>query len=265
VPLHYQIQRVLRGKIQRGEWAPGDRIPTEMALVGRFQVSRATLREALSALERDGLITRHRRLGSFVRVSPPMTPSGLITNLVLGYKTAIRVIGKEMVAPPSHVMEFLGVGRRESVHRFVRVEFVGGAPLAVVINYMPYILGRRIRLVDLARISMLEILRDKLAIPLGPVHQQLEARMPDEEIAALLRIDLTQPTLLLRLLVSDKDRRPLEVADSFYAGDRYRYELRNQTVPTSVATRRPSRTGKAAIKSKSRVTGVGQKASSRGG
>jgi UTRA domain len=71
------------------------------------------------------------------------------------------------------------------------------------------------------------------------MRQQLEARMPDEEIAALLGADVTQLILLLRLLVSDRRRRPLEVADTFYRADRCRYEVVVPRVPPA----RPRRAG----------------------
>ncbi|MGH7265817.1 MAG: GntR family transcriptional regulator [Candidatus Rokuibacteriota bacterium] len=226
VPLHHQIQQLLRGKIASGEWAPGERIPTEMALVGHFRVSRATLREALRALERDGLIARHRRRGTFVRSSAgPASARPTITNLVLGYESEIRVVGGGPVPAPAHVAAFLGVARGEPVQRFVRVEVVDGAPLAVVVNHLPLALGRRIRERDLARYSMVEILRDKLRLRLGRLRQQLEARMPDEDVAARLEIDVTQPVLLLRFLVYDTSRRPVQVVDTFYRADRYRHEL----------------------------------------
>lgn len=226
VPLHHQIERLLRTKIASGEWGPGERIPTELALGDHFGVSRATLREALRALERDGLIVRHRRRGTFVRSGaggPSARPT--ITNLVLGYEAEIRVVSGGVAPAPAHVAAFLGLARGEPVHRFVRVEVVDGAPLAVVVNHLPLALGRRIRERDLARRSMIEILRDKLKIRLSRLRQQLEARMPDEEIAALLGIDLTHPVLLLRLLAFDTSRRPVQVVDTFYRADRYRHEI----------------------------------------
>ncbi len=238
VPLHHQIQRLLRAKIDAGEWEPGEQIPTEMALVDHFRVSRATLREALRVLERDGLIARHRRRGTFVRPRPsPTAAPRTITNLVLGYQSEIRVVSVGRVSAPAHVTPFLGIVRGRPVQRFVRVEVVDGAPLAVVVNYMAPELGRRIRKQDLARYSMLEVLRNKLRIRLGPVRQQLEARMPDEEVAGLLGIDLTRPVLLLRLLVSDSRGRPVEMADAFYRADRYRYELILPRVPRRAAAR----------------------------
>src|SRR5215475_4360779 len=67
VPRHLQIQRVLRARIESGEWE-GDRpIPTEMELLDEFGVSRTTIRGALGVLAREGLIVRHRGRGSFVR------------------------------------------------------------------------------------------------------------------------------------------------------------------------------------------------------
>jgi len=246
VPLHHQIQRVLRSKIETGEWVPNDRMPTEMALVERFRVSRTTIREALDALTRDGLIVRQRGRGSFVapaRRGPPRP--GKVTNLILGYDAEVRVVAAERAPAPAHVVEWLGVERGAQIMRFVRVEVVDGAPLAVVVNYMKPALGARIRPRDLTRLTMLEVLRDRLGIALGVIREQVEARLPDDEVASLLGIDLTQPVLVLRLIVNGGDGRCLQVSDAFYRADRYRYEMNTRLPPGRAqrpGRRIPSRT-----------------------
>jgi len=232
VPLHHQVQRVLRSKIESGEWSSEDKLPTEMELVRRFHVSRNTIREALGTLEHDGLIVRHRRRGTFVRrtraaIDPPAT----ITNLVLGYEADVSVVRVATVPAPAHVVSFLRIARGQPVRQFVRMEAVGGRALAVVVNYMTVELGRRIRPKDLRRYSMLEFLRDRLKIPLGKIRQLIEARMPDDEVASLLGIDLTQPVLFIRVMVSDKQGNPVEIADSSYRADRYRYEVEMPLLP----------------------------------
>jgi GntR family transcriptional regulator len=232
VPLHHQIHRVLRSKLESGEWGAEEQVPTEMALARHFSVSRNTIREALRALQRDGLIVRQRGRGTFVAPRAAATPPPQsITNLVLGYEATIRVIRIETVAATSQVSDFLGMQRGELLQKFVRVEAVDGMPLAVVLNYMPVGLGQRIRAADLTRYSMLEFLRDRLGIPLGVIRQSIEARMPDDEVASLLEIDLTQPVLFLRLYVSDTDGRPVEIADTYYRADRYRYEVEMPILP----------------------------------
>jgi GntR family transcriptional regulator len=235
VPRHLQIQRVLRGRIESGEWA-GDRpIPTEMELLAEFGVSRTTIREALGVLTRDGLIARHRGRGSFVQ--PRVNGPPAVTNLILGYQAQIKVVRTETTAAPTRIAGPLGVERGTPVTRLVRLEIVDGAPLAVVVNYMRTSLGERIRPRDLTRISLLEFLRDRLRMRLGAILQSIEARLPDVETAGLLGTDLTEPVLAVRLVVTEASGSPVEVSDTFYRADRYRYEVETRLPP---ARRRPN-------------------------
>lgn len=248
IPLRHQIQQVLRSSIEGGDIAPDERLPTELAMVQRFGVSRATIRAALAALERDGLIRRRQGSGTFVRPADSLRGAKVrITHPLLGYEAEVRLVKAETIPAPGHVVEFLGVPRGEPVMRFVRVEMVGRRPLAVVVNYLGPALGRRIRVRALRRYPMLELLRKRLHIEFGPMRQTIEARLPDDELASLLEITLTQPVLLLRLQVADRAGRPVEISDTFYRADRCRYEadvsgLEPTTVtPGPAATRRESR------------------------
>jgi GntR family transcriptional regulator, transcriptional repressor for pyruvate dehydrogenase complex len=56
----------LRQHIDSGEWAPGDKLPTEQKLTEQFQVSRTVVREAVSRLKSMGLLTSRQGAGMFV-------------------------------------------------------------------------------------------------------------------------------------------------------------------------------------------------------
>ncbi len=60
----------MQDRINAGEWAPGDRLPTETALVEQFKVNRLTVREALAQLRLTGVITVRQGSGAFV-ANPP--------------------------------------------------------------------------------------------------------------------------------------------------------------------------------------------------
>jgi len=61
-----EVARVLREEIDAGAFAPGHRLPTEQKLSERFHVSRPVIREAVSRLKYDGLVTSHQGRGVFV-------------------------------------------------------------------------------------------------------------------------------------------------------------------------------------------------------
>ncbi len=67
LPLYYQLKEVLRQQIQAGHLAPHTAIPSEPELVTRYQVSRATVRQALTELVNEGLLYRQHGKGTFVR------------------------------------------------------------------------------------------------------------------------------------------------------------------------------------------------------
>lgn len=69
----------LRAAIAEGAYQPGSQLPTEAELVGMLGVSRTVVREALRALEEDGLVARRQGVGTFVREQP------IIKNLNVNY------------------------------------------------------------------------------------------------------------------------------------------------------------------------------------
>lgn len=65
-----QLAGQLNQAIQRGEFEPGQRLPTEAVLGQRYGTSRSVVREALSMLRQSGMIVSRRGSGSFVSQSP---------------------------------------------------------------------------------------------------------------------------------------------------------------------------------------------------
>ena len=63
-------QQELRQAITGGTFRPGSQLPTEAELCEMLGVSRTVVREALRALEDDGLVVRRHGVGTFVRNHP---------------------------------------------------------------------------------------------------------------------------------------------------------------------------------------------------
>ena len=69
-PLYHQLAERLANAIRAGEFAPGERIPSEPRLAAEYGIGRPTVRQALDALVRQGLLSRRRGSGTYVREAP---------------------------------------------------------------------------------------------------------------------------------------------------------------------------------------------------
>ena len=67
IPLYYQIKSDLRTQIEGGHLKPGDKLPSETELATLYNVSRMTLRQAITDLVEEGKLHRRRGVGTFVR------------------------------------------------------------------------------------------------------------------------------------------------------------------------------------------------------
>ncbi len=76
------IVRELRGRITRGDLAPGVQLPTRIEIEQHFGASSVTVQRALQELQRDGFVTVNGRQGTFVSAKPPH-----LTNYALVFPT----------------------------------------------------------------------------------------------------------------------------------------------------------------------------------
>src|SRR5690242_21872113 len=66
-----QIAERLAADIRSGLLAPGSRLPSERELARTLEVSRASVREALAALQLQGVVETRKGAGTFVTARPP--------------------------------------------------------------------------------------------------------------------------------------------------------------------------------------------------
>ena len=136
----------------------GARPHTEQALCAEFGVSRTTIRQALAVLKREGLLESRRGVGTrFVPAAPEpkyTRSHGDPLHAALGSKP--RLVSRKVVRAPDPVVEFLGLGEEKAL-RLVRINDLKGAPLSVVVSYLPGRLANAITRSELRR-SVHEVL-----------------------------------------------------------------------------------------------------------
>ncbi|GGV25630.1 GntR family transcriptional regulator [Streptomyces spectabilis] len=230
LPLWYQVSQSLRASILgRAPDAPL-RLPTEEQLAGHYGVSVLTMRQALKELEDEGLISRHRRRGTFiepdVRRGSPVRLLGSVDAIVAqqsGMDTKLLSHGREQV--PTDVAEhFPGLAEVATYHR-LRSDARTGEPTNHARNHVRPDLAERIDPTDLERWPMTKVLRDVVGVAISRITDTVEARLADPETARLLQVPLLSPILHYTGITYDTEGRALDVARIQYRGDRFSFTV----------------------------------------
>jgi GntR family transcriptional regulator len=231
IPLYYQVETVLRNKIFSGEIPPAFTLPSEDALAEEYQVSRITIRQALSLLEKDGLVIRKRGKGTFVSedAAIPESPKwhGSIEDLIeMGIKTTTEVLDMSHIDPTEMVRGRLQLTAGNQVLRIEKIRTVEHRPLSYIVNYLPSDFGREIHPDDLTAKPLLIILEENLGLVAARAEQTVEATIADSRIAPLLDIRVGDPLLKVERIVYDPNKKPIEYVSVLYRADKYFFTVK---------------------------------------
>ena len=125
IPLYLQLAGLLRGRIERGEWQAGQKIPSENELNRLYGVSRMTARQVLAQLVNENLLFRVQGKGTFVAHPKISTRSpaykGIREQLEgMGYAVATKVLADKVVPADEPVARALRIPVGERVHEIRR-------------------------------------------------------------------------------------------------------------------------------------------------
>jgi GntR family transcriptional regulator len=229
VPLHRQLFLVLRSAILSGLQPPGSDLPTEEALVQSYQVSRSTVRRALSSLQGEGLIERKRGSGTRVARNLPVfsTETPLKAHREAVASVAAVSINRSMVVKtvpaPEFVRDALALDAPCEVMRIKRVRTLDGVPIWYTIAHF----SRSVAPVDVSSAhgkSLIEVIEES-GITIGEIDESIGAVLADPEVAEQLEIGIGAPVLETFSTIISADGEPVSVNVTYTAPERRRVRI----------------------------------------
>jgi GntR family transcriptional regulator len=225
-PLYEQAYSALAERISEGEWRAGSRLPSERALAELHGISRLTLRRALLALERDGVVERGATRGWRAASGPVSEPP----NDLLGFSAMARARGltptadvlrhevREATLAEADELEIApgaAVFELERLRKFDSIQIAVNRSL-LALERVPWIID-----VDFSSASLHAVLEESGVRPVRAdfVIEVLDA---DARLAALLDVPVGKGLLLSSGLSFDADETPVELGWIAHRPDRYR-------------------------------------------
>ena len=238
VPVYYQIKQTIRSWLINKEYSPGQKIPSEMDLMKVFDVSRFSIRQAISQLVQEGFLVSKRGEGTFVSNNEKLIDSfnaefrGFLDDILPhDSKLETRSVAMTRLSPSKLVKEKLelDVGTRE-VMQIERVRFLRGRHFTYTINYLPIDIGVRIFAGELYKKPLMQILEQDLGIRFTDAIQTMEASFANQDVAAKLAIASGSPILFVEKIMYTQKHRPVELFQSSYRGDLCKFIVRFKNV-----------------------------------
>lgn len=236
-PLHDQVREAIEAQILSGAIPAGARLQSERDLAGRLGVSRVTVRRALDALEREGLVRATPGSGRYVRGSAlAESPNELLSFTELGARRGLiassRVLRTSVRPATLEEAERAGIAPGAELFELERLRMLDGVAVALDHTRVPLVIAPSLRDVDFRTTSLYEVLAGADAA-VARADYTTEARAATPGQARQLGLAPGAPLLLARTTSYDDGGRIVELGETYYRGDRYRFHA------TLVRERRP--------------------------
>src|SRR5213080_309321 len=232
-PRSVQVRDELSHRIDRGLLPAGSRLPSEPALATELGVSRATLREALRAMESEGLLRRMWGSGTFVADGRRVANS---LDLNFGVTDAIRAAGMTAgIASARHSMEpatvseatRLGVPPGSDVLVVERVRTADGKPVVLSRDILPgRLLADRPELADvMLQRSIYEVLEKDLGLVIH--HGVASFRPVQADVTVARQLGIPRGELLLAIWQVDysEEGTPLLSSYEYHLADAFDFTV----------------------------------------
>lgn len=227
---YIQLATLFRRKIETGVWQLGQQIPTVDALAAEFSVARATIRQALSILENDGFIERHRAKGTFVTFRPQEALWCQVETNWNGLLNAREGATLEVLSR-SYTDEVHGlihqIGERAPKYWHLRRRhWREGAPFLVAEVYIDERLEERIPEEALETKTSMRLIADVAGVEVTDAQQTMTIGTADSEISELLNIPLNAPVAIVHRSAVDSNGVLVFIGVAVYRGDVVRLDFK---------------------------------------
>lgn len=224
-PLYQQIKALLTRSLQNGEWKPGELIPSEAELAGRFGVSQGTVRKAIDELAAENLLIRRQGRGTFVsthheeqvkfrflRLVPDDEPGQLL-------RMERQFLACHRVRAAADVARALRMKAGDMVLEIRRILRLGGVPVVYEDIYLQSASFRGLTAERLEQYQgpLYALFESEFGTRMVRAEEKIRAVNAGDQEAALLNVPAGQALLSVERLSFSYGDQPVELRRGLYS------------------------------------------------
>lgn len=231
-PLYQQIKGLILQGLQQGEWKPGEVIPSEIELAGRYRVSQGTVRKAIDELASEHLLVRRQGKGTFVATHAEQQVQYRFLRLYPdqgaadGEGPAQRdFVDCRRQRATAEVARALGLRAGDPVLQSRRLLRFAGVPTILEDLWLP---GGPFKGLTAERLMdyhgpMYALFESEFEVRMVRAEEKIRAVLPDPAQAALLEVTAATPLLSVERIAYTYNDVPMELRRGLYRTDSHHY------------------------------------------
>ena len=228
IPLHAQVEDLLRNLINQPEYQNGKMLPNEVDMAKRLGISRNTVRQATNKLVYEKLLVRKKGVGTRVAknsVTTQLDEWHSFTHEMdeKGVHFKNYALAVEWVTADKEICQLFNLPLRTKVLMLKRVRGLDAGPFVYFISYFHPRIGLT-GLEDYSR-SLYEILENDYHTLPTMSREGISAILADTELAKVLKVKKGDPILFRKRVVLDPGNRPVEYNLGYYRADKFTYTI----------------------------------------
>jgi len=232
-PSYLNIKEELEKLIEQGELRTGERLPSELVMAKRFQVSRETFRSAIKLLEQEGRVMVRHGVGTFVVNPLPEIPNSLekLSSVTSMIDSAGLIEGeqRESIQIENSTKEWadklqIEVGSPVIVHK--RIRTANGEPVVFSLNVLRRELTKDEILEKDSLGSLFQYLENECGLTISKADSELVVPLHTDKNCQKLLIHPETTVLLMKQLHYDHHNRPILYSYDYFRNDVFKFWIR---------------------------------------
>lgn len=228
LPLHVQVETILRNLIELPEYQNGKMLPNEVHMANKLGISRNTIRQATNKLVYEQLLVRKKGVGTKVAKNAISTKLNKWTSFthemdekgVVFKNYSVKV---SSVIPDKEIQQLFNIGEGIKVIKLERLRGLEKGPIVYFISYFNPLTGLTEK-EDYSK-PLYEKLENEHHITVAVSKEGISAIIANKKLADKLNISIGDPILFRKRVVCDPGDRPIEYNLGYYRADSFTYTI----------------------------------------
>ncbi|MBS3753112.1 MAG: GntR family transcriptional regulator [Anaerolineales bacterium] len=229
LPLYIQVANWIRAKVVTGEWPEGYKLPPEVDLAKDLQISRGTLRHALSILIENHIIEQTHGKGTFVGSAileqnwayKLTTTSEELNWMGIPFETEVLKL-TQMKVSDERIISLLHLKPEQEIIFLRRLRRIAGLPVVLHETYFPAAMYPGLLKIDFTNETMTGTLENTYDLSVTRADHTISAIYADQSIASILEINHGEPIIYDEHVLFNANDVALEFTKGYFRGDRFR-------------------------------------------